>query len=232
LRNEGYPVDKIAADLTGATVLGREVKLEPVAERLNAKLDNATRDTLIRNTASTLPAHSLGLTMIKFGVEMAMQEVFKNLAQMNQEFDAKIAEGVSKKEAMKNYAFKVFAMAYEGAESIGYENVNDTITATQKIADAILKEVSPCSLDKTGLKEFTDGYALKHFDEMLEAVKPTVNAGVQAKLEGAFKEWKVEDVNKHEKVFNDDNPFLENNVNKSAQIVEQPQIKAISLDKR
>ena len=36
----------------------------------------------------------------------------------------------------------------------------------------------------------------------------------------------------HEPVFNDDNPFVESNVNKSAPVKQQPQINAFNLDKK
>ena len=232
LREKGYPVDKISAEITGKTVLGKEIKIEPVAEKLGKKLSIQTKQEFVLKTVHTLPSHSLGSTMIKFGVEMATSNIFKNLEQMNKEFDTQISTGgISKKEVMANYACKVFTMAFEGAESIGYENIKDTIIATQKIADAVLKEFSPCSLEETGLKEFANGYAVKNFDKILEELKSTVRPELQDKLERGFQELNANAPIEREPAFGKEPPFVESGAHKSAPVHQPPQISAPKLDK-
>ena len=274
LRQKGYPVDKIAADITGKTVLGLEVEIrDKVVENqpeernnqanveesehiensnLDLKEDELNKEkvqeknlaTQLKEKAGvheryrfseqispTLPQPTVGdIEMVKIVVENFVGEVMKEFDAFNEKFEKQMKAG-KKETAMAEYALNVFSIALVSTQQIEFDGAKESIITAQKVTDAFLKQFSPCSMDES-LQKYADNYAIKNSDKIIDSLKVKVEPFLQNKLDEGFKDVREELFpQERTQVFGEDNPFVENNVNKSASISQPPQINAPSLDK-
>jgi hypothetical protein len=274
LREKGYPVDKIAADITGKTVLGLEVGIrDKVVENqpeernnqanveesehiensnLDLKEDELNKEkvqeknlaTQLKEKAGvheryrfseqispTLPQPTVGdVEMVKIGVENFVGEVMKEFDEFNEKFEAQMKAG-KKETAMAEYALKVFSIALVSTQQIEFDGAKESIITAQKVTDAFLKQFSPCSMDES-LQKFADNYAIKNSDKIIDSLKAKVEPFLQNKLDEGFKDVRAELFpQERTRVFGEDNPFVENNVNQSVPVQQQPKINAPNLDK-
>lgn len=136
LRTEGYPVDKIAADLTGKTVLGvevvakkteqepqpKEVKnvqtevkplMEPIADKTSALVTNdSIKGKVIDTLKEKMPMDSSGDFMFGFTVQSTGNKfITEKIQPTNEDFDKGVANGNDPKKEMGHVVRKIFVDA-------------------------------------------------------------------------------------------------------------------------
>ena len=136
LREKGYPVDKIAADLTGKTVLGKdlvakktaqepqpkevknvqtEVKplMEPIADKTSALVaNNSIKGKVIDTLKEKMPMDSSGDFMFGFTVQSTGNKFITDKIQpTNEDFDKGVAKGNDPKKEMGHVVRKIFVDA-------------------------------------------------------------------------------------------------------------------------
>jgi hypothetical protein len=231
-----FNVKKISETLTGKTVFGKDVKVkekakesleqskieavkvEPVAESINYKFQYLNlKKEFTNQLLHQLPENGKADMVKEAFINLMVSAYFLDgVKEVNQKFDEGLAMGNDPKMEMKNVVKGIFQCAVKAAK--GYDNRSsehelNVIRVMTKVATNML---TAASLYPEELGEVVDGY-----------IEETIT---EYKEKGAVVK-EVKQDNSQEKVFTDNNPFPENNVNKSAQIVEQPQINAPSLDK-
>lgn len=168
-------------------------KMAPVSETLKEKMVPKTymdlKKMFNKRDPDFLPFPSSHF--LNHMVEMTLEAVIEDLPEANKEFDEQITANVTPQEAMETYALRIFSVAFTGTDAGAYDNLTDRIVATQKMTDEILKAYSPCALDPEGLKEFTNAYAVKHSDQIVEAMKDKVYPREKELVESAFNDAKA-----------------------------------------
>jgi hypothetical protein len=248
LREKGYPVDKISADLTGKTVLGLEVEKEqpteskenPVKQAFQPinfepcakKIGNAYPETskkVIKEILEKLPVtNKYGGLFREQTLEVMFVQVFNRFNELNEQFDKDMLTG-----NQKDTVAKLVRESFKVAQSV-------SVMAT-----------SGCDVDKVDAcamiaKLFIDNFtAVSIYPELGDVVNEYIkdNTALYREIESKGLSYGKEIDNyavdyvpseeyRKEHVFNGkDNPFVEGNANKSAPIPQQPQINAPSLDK-
>lgn len=251
LREKGYPVDKIAAEITGKTVLGLEVEkeqskapaeskenpvkqafqpinFEPCAKKIgNAYLETSKK--VIKEILEKLPVTNKygGLFREQTLEVMIAGQAFNKFNELNEQFDKDMQNGNQKDAIVKlvRESFKV-AQAVSVMATSGCDV--DKIDACAMIAKLFIDNFTAVStypeLDGIVNEYMKDNIALYNEIETkgLSYGKEIDNYAVDyVPSEEYFKE----------PAFGEENPFVESNVNKSAPVHQQPQINAPSLDK-
>ena len=250
LREKGYSVDKISADLTGKTVLGLEAEsrdkaretqaIEPVVGVLVGKVKtiiaqpNLKKD-FIDEVIEALPKNNTVDANMQKAIFTGMLEssFIDKIQQFNQKFDE---QEVKTEEHIKAGAKEVFKKAYTAAQSLGYSQPIERLMVAQLLTDKIMKNFSPVALESETYAQFANGYVLKNANELLNDVE-----AIHAESEDMFKDNAREiTFQKAEKAYDDMTrermEIIEanNSVNEKVapQVHQNPQINAHSIDKK
>ena len=250
LREKGYSVDKISADLTGKTVLGLEVEsrdkaretqaIEPVVGVLVGKVKtiiaqpNLKKDFIDEVIESLPKNNTVDANMQKAIFTGILESSFINkIQQFNQKFDE---QEVKTEEHIKAGAKEVFKKAYTAAQALGYSQPIERLTVAQLLTDKIMKNFSPVALESETYAQFANGYVLKHANELLNDVE-----AIHAESEDMFKDNAREiTFQKAGKAYGDmtrermEIIDANNSVNEqmAPQVHQNPQINARSIDKK
>ena len=250
LREKGYSVDKISADLTGKTVLGLEVEsaakasetqaIEPVAGivvgKVKAMLTNPDFKKDFANEAiEALPKNNTVDANMQKAIFTGMLEssFIDKIQQSNQKFDA---QEVKTEEHIIAGAKEVFKKAYTAAQALGYGQPIERLTVAQLLTDKIMQKCSPVALEPETYAQFANGYVLKHANELLNDVE-----AIHAEKEDELKENAREiTFQKAGKAYDDMNRKKLEIIDVNAPVNEQvvppvqsaPSINALSIDKK
>lgn len=250
LREKGYSVDKISADLTGKTVLGLEVEsrdkaretqaIEPVVGVLVGKVKTIIaqpdfKKDFANEVIEALPKNNaLDANMQKAIFTGMLESSFiDKIQQFNQKFDE---QEVKTEEHIKAGAKEVFKKAYTAAQALGYSQPIERLTVAQLLTDKIMKNFSPVALESETYAQFANGYVLKNANELLNDVE-----AIHAESEDMFKDNAREiTFQKAEKAYDDmtrekvEIIDANNSVNEQVapQVHQNPQINALSIDKK
>lgn len=250
LREKGYSVDKISADLTGKTVLGLEVEsrdkaretqaIEPVVGVLVGKVKTIIaqpdfKKDFVNEVIEALPKNNTVDANMQKAIFTGMLEssFIDKIQQFNQKFDE---QEVKTEEHIKAGAKEVFKKAYTAAQALGYSQPIERLTVAQLLTDKIMKNFSPVALESETYAQFANGYVLKNANELLNDVE-----AIHAESEDMFKDNAREiTFQKAEKAYDDmtrekvEIIDANNSVNEQVapQVHQNPQINALSIDKK
>lgn len=181
LRTEGYPVDKIAEELTSKTVLGVELSTEKkaesdarkeekdlreknsVAEKVTAiRSEPQFKETFVNDMLDALPNAETDRGLKKALLMSTLEGSFLNVIQQhNKDFSAASGDAT---EYVISGAKEILKKAYVLASGLGYKNPVERLVAAQTMMDQVMKKLSPAAFDAEKYGEFANGYALKNPD--------------------------------------------------------------------
>lgn len=248
LREKGYPVDKISADLTGKTVLGLEVEkvkapaepevnpakqefqpinFEPCAE----KISNAYPETskkVIKEILEKLPVtNKHGGLFREQTLEAMFVQVGNRFNELNKQFDKDMPTGNQKDAIAKlvrgsfMIAQSVSVMATSGCDV-------DKIDACAMIAKMFIDNFTAVSTYPE-----LDGIVNEYMKNNIALYNEIETKGLSygREIDNYAVDYVPSEEYMKEQVFdNKNNPFIEQSVNQSAPVQQQPQINAPSLD--
>lgn len=178
-----------------------------LAKMLSDKLTAQFKKNFSFEIVNHLPKNAIISTkMGQCAVEANMDQVYDAIKTANSAYIQQTNAGTSAQEAMENYTFHVYRQVFEFIGDLGYATMQDKIIATQMFTDKILEEISPCSLDES-LREFTNGYVVKHSDKFLEKLKTMVAENDYTNWENAFNE-----INSPRELIGMKNPIADDNI--------------------
>ena len=251
LREKGYPVDKIAAEITGKTVLGLEVEKEqskaPAESKVNPvkkafqpinfepcakKIGNAYLETskkVIKEILEKLPVTNKygGLFREQTLEVMVAGQAFNKFNELNEQFDKDMQTGNQKDAIVKlvRESFKV-AQAVSVMATSGCD-VNK-VDACAMIAKMFIDNFTAVSIYPE-----LGGVVNEYMKDNIALYKEIDTKGLSygKEIDNYAVDYVPSEEYFKEPAFGEDNPFVESNVNKSAPIQQPPQINAPSLEK-
>jgi hypothetical protein len=250
LREKGYPVDKISAELTGKTVLGLEVEkeqpkapaeskenpvkqafqpinFEPCAKKIgNAYLETSKK--VVKEILDKLPVtNKYGGLFREQTLEAMFVQVGNRFNELNEQFDKDMQTGNQKDAIVKlvRESFKVAqgvsVMATSGCEV-------DKIDACAMIAKLFIDNFNAVST-YTELDGIVNEYMKNNIALYKEIDTKRLSYGRE--IDNYAVDYVPSEEYFKEPAFGKDNPFVESNVNQSAPVQQQPQISVPKLDK-
>ena len=251
LRNEGYPVDKISAEITGKTVLGLEVEKEQPKATAESKVNPVkqafqpinfepcakqigdaypeTSKKVIKEILEKLPVtNKYGGLFREQTLEAMFVQVGNRFNELNEQFDKDMQSGNQKDAIAKlvrgsfMVAQAVSVMATSGCDV-------DKIDACAMIAKLFIDNFTAVSiypeLGNVVNEYMKDNVALyKEID--------TKGLSYGSAIDNYAVDYVPSEEYFKEPAFDEANPFVESNVNKSAPVHQQPQINAPTLNNK
>ena len=248
LREKGYPVDKISAEITGKTVLGLEVEKEkaPAESKVNPakqafqpikfepcaeKISNAYPETskkVIKEILEKLPVtNKYGGLFREQTLEAMFVQVGNRFNELNEQFDKDMPTGNQKDAVAKlvrgsfMVAQSVSVMATSGCDV-------DKIDACAMIAKMFIDNFTAVSIYPE-----LGGIVNEYMKDNIALYKEIDTKGLSygQEIDNYAVDYVPSEEYFKEPAFGEGNPFVESNVNKSAPVQQQPQIKAPSIEK-
>ena len=147
-------------------------EISNVAEKLQPVADNAeTKEKLVGDIVKKLPAGKNTILLKSILKNVAVKSLMDTAQEANHEFDECVAAGLDKNKMMENTVHKVFAKAYSLTDSLGYYDMGDKLAAAQAMTDALMKNLSPATLEPEAYANFANGYVFNNpgkFDDVTE----------------------------------------------------------------
>ena len=245
LRTEGYPVDKIAADLTGKTVLGKdliakkteqepqpqevknvktEVKplMEPIADKTSALVaNNSIKGKVIDTLKEKMPMDSSGDFMFGFTVQSTGNKFISDKVQpINEDFDKGIAKGNDPKKEMGHVVRKIFVDSMKTmGRMTSYTDPKVKIEAMKIFTQEVAMNFTAAAINPE-LGNVVDSYVelnANRYEKIVSEGKDFFDEmeTFEQKLERGL----ISEEEPVEQVFGgDNNPFVENDGPKSPQV--------------
>ena len=249
LREKGYPVDKISADLTGKTVLGLEVETEqpkaPAESKVNPvkqafqpinfepcaeKIGNAYPETskkVIKEILKKLPVtNKYGGLFREQTLETMFVQVGNRFNELNEQFDKDMPTG-NQKDAVAKLVRGSFMVA-QSVSVMATSGCNvDKIDACAMIAKMFIDNFTAVSIYPE-----LDGIVNEYMKNNIALYNEIDTKGLSygKEIDNYAVDYVPSEEYFKEPAFGKDNPFVESNVNQSAPISQPPQINAPSLD--
>ena len=236
-----FNVDKISSELTGKTVLGKEVKakekakeapkaktvkIEPVLVPLNHKRNDVWfKGEFAKKCFRQIPEKAQK-TVNELMIRYTMAPVlFERMDIFNDKFDEGIKNGNDPKVEMERIITSIFKVATHVTERYAEDLSNELkLETTKAITKEMVNTLTAAAIYPNELGGFVDEYIeqnAQQYKEIADNFWKEVNR---------IREKELND--NQEPAFGNDHPFSENNVNKSAPVNQQPQINEISLNKQ
>jgi hypothetical protein len=212
--------------------------IQPVATQIS---EMATEEFML-GVAEKLNAELPANRMIKFAriveYKSGLTEVYKAINELNENFDQAVANGADPKKEMAKVVHGVFKttekLFKETEKSFSGQGIATGLDKMEELkiaAQIIIDNLTAAAIYPNELSDVVNTYMEQNLAIYEEIVGKDKVYGEEI---GNYKKMLEEDVlsdNDHERVFGDDNPFVESNANKSAPVQQQSQINAPSLDK-
>ena len=250
LREKGYPVDKISADLTGKTVLGLEVETEqpkaPAESKVNpvkqafqpikvepcaTKIGNAYPETskkVIKEILEKLPVtDKFGGLFREQTLETMFIQVGNRFNELNEQFDKDMQTG-NQKDAVAKLVRGGFMVA-QSVSVMATSGCNvDKIDACAMIAKMFIDNFTAVSIYPE-----LGGIVNEYMKDNIALYKEIDTKGLSygKEIDNYAVDYVPSEEYFKEPAFGKDNPFVESNVNQSAPVQQQPQISVPKLDK-
>ena len=236
-----FNVDKISSELTGKTVLGKEVKtkekakeapkaktvkIEPVLIPLNHKRNDVWfKGEFAKKCFRQIPEKAQK-TVNELMIRYTMAPVlFERMDIFNDKFDEGIKNGNDPKVEMERIITSIFKVATHVTERYAEDLSNELkLETTKAITKEMVNTLTAAAIYPNELGGFVDEYIeqnAQQYKEIADNFWKEVNRIREKELN-----------NSQEPAFGNDHPFSENNVNKSAPVNQQPQINEIILNKQ
>ncbi len=221
-----YKVAEKTAALTSKTVLGEKVKnanqkaaatIEPVMAKLNHKRNDITfKGEFAKKCFQAIPENAKGViseTMLRFTLAPSL---FERMDILNQKFDEGIENGNEPKVEMERIVASIFKKTTQVTEAFA-QNLSPEakLASTKAITKVMVDTLTAASIYPNELGGFVDEYIeqnAQHHQEIASDFWKEVNRqkGEDLKVDS-------------EPVFGkDNNPFVDNNANKSMPVTQQP----------
>ena len=250
LREKGYPVDKISADLTGKTVLGLEVEKEqpkaPAESKVNPvkqafrpmkvepsaeKMRNAYPETskkVIKEIIDKLPVtNKFGGLFREQTLEAMFAQVGNRFNELNEQFDKDMPTG-NQKDAIAKLVRGSFMVA-QSVSVMATSGCNvDKIDACAMIAKMFIDNFTAVSIYPE-----LDGIVNEYMKDNIALYKEIDTKGLSygKEIDNYAVDYVPSEEYFKEPAFGENNPFVESNANQSAPVQQQPQISVPKLDK-
>ena len=268
LTEKGYNLDRIASNLTEKTVFGKDVNaktetmrtqdkkaqktkedpvenlvkpkaIQPVASQISEKVSDEFMSELALKLHEEMPANNLAIVVRTCQYLAVLTQGFETINQLNENFDAAVANGGDPMKEMAKVVHgvfkatdKYFTEAEKAITGQVIETSLDKMEGLKIAAQVIIDNLTAAAIYPNELSDAVSAY----MEQNLAIYEEIATAGKEYADEiGNYQKMLEEDAvagDDYEPVFNDDNPFVESNVNKSAPVNQQPQINAFSLDKK
>ena len=257
LREKGYPVDRIAADLTGKTVLGKdlvakkteqepqpkevknvktEVKplMEPIADKTSALVaNNSIKGKVIDTLKEKMPIDSTGDFMFGFTVQsMGNKFITDKIQPTNEDFDKGVAKGNDPKKEMGHVVRKIFVDSMKTmGRMTSYTDPKVKIEAMKIFTQEVAMNFTAAAINPE-LGNVVDSYVelnANRYEKIVSEGKDFFDEmeAFEQKLERGL----ISEEEPVEKVFGENNnPFVENDGPKSPQISNESQQSTLTFN--
>ena len=249
LRDKGYPVDKIAADLTGKTVLGKDViakkteqepqpkevknvktevkpLMEPIADKTAALVTNASiKGKVIDTLKEKMPVDSTGEFMFGSTVQsMGNKFITDKIQPMNEDFDRGVAKGNDPKKEMGHVVRKIFVDSMKTmGRMTSYTDSKEKIAAMKIFTREVAMNFTAAAINPE-LGNVVDSYVelnANRYEKIVSEGKDFFDE--MEAFEDKLNHGLISEEEPVEQVFSgDNNPFVENGGPVSPQVSPQP----------
>lgn len=241
-----YNVDAKVADLTGKTVFGKTVaeekaktqeepakklskpaKIKPCAKKISDKYyDSELSGRVVNELLTKIPIPGAEDYRRKVLETMVVNPAFKDINNLNAQFDQDIKNG-NQKDAVAKLVRGVFKVADRHNSLIRSGSGVDKFDAIAIIAQTFIDNLTAVSIYPQ-LRGDANEYIKNNNALYKEIVEE--DYVYSEKIDDYAVDYVPSVKESHERVFGEENPFIENVGNKSPQISEPSQISAPSLD--
>ena len=258
LTEKGYSLDRMAENLTQKTVFGKDVNakaetremqveqpqasnvktqanekaIQPVASQISEKASSEFMNELAAKLHEELPGNNMAKIVRIWQYQSALTKSFEIINQLNENFDAAVANGGDPMKEMAKVVHGVFKETVKAFSGYMIETGVDKMEGLKIAAELITNQLTAAAIYPNELGNAVNGYIERNLAIYEDIVTSDKEYGEAIEDYKQMLEGDAVAGDDHEPVFNDDNPFVESNVNKSAPVKQQPQINAFSLDKK
>ncbi len=264
LTEKGYSLDRMAENLTQKTVFGKDVNakaetremqveqpqasnvktqanekaIQPVASQISEKANSEFMNDLAAKLHEELPGNNMAKIVRIWQYQAALTKSFEIINQLNENFDAAVANGGDPMKEMAKVVHgvfkatdKFFTEAEKAISGQVIETSLDKMEGLKIAAQVIIDNLTAAAIYPNELSDAVNLYMEKN----LAIYEEIATAGKEYADEiGNYQKMLEEDEvsgEYGEPVFGENNPFVENNVSKSAPVEQQPQHNVLTRDK-
>jgi hypothetical protein len=250
LKRATFDVQKARKELTGKTVMGKEVKVEkkektvavktspdkskkapekiaPVSSRVEAKKqDFSHEDSLAKDLYDTLPSNGLPEANVKYSIEkVIVPRMLKTAKEVNESFDEKIASGKDPKKAFEVVVRSVFAESVNNSTIyVGFGSAMNKMDVAPIIAKGIIQNFTAAAFYPNELGQLVDTY----IQQNIELYNKCVESGDDFRDTVDALNSEMQNDNR-EKVFNNGELFNDGYDKKSDRVDNSKELDAPSL---
>ena len=206
----------------------KEPQMDPVAKQLDETLKKVDAYAMGQELHGKLPANGQMDILRTMGFQTLWKTASKNIGQINADFDSAIATGADPKAEMDHVVRKLFVDAFKAVKAWGdYSQMEDKIEATKIVAKTMLERHTALALHSDKLGDAVNGYVEQYTNTMKELSKQNkdfISAMEEVefnRINGVSNNGGSHTDNK-EKVFNEENPFVENGGEIAPQVSQEP----------
>ena len=261
LTSKGYLLDGITRTLTEKTVFGKDVNAKTETMRTQDKKAQKTKEDPVKNLVKPkaiqpvagqiiemansefindlaaklneeLPGNNMPHTVRIWQYQLELGKILETINELNENFDKAVENGADPKKEMAKVVHGVFKETVKAFSGYMIETGVDKMEGLKIAAELITNQLTAAAIYPNELGNAVNDYIERNLAIYEEIVTSDKEYGEAIEDYKQMLEGDAVAGDDHEPVFNDDNPFVESNVNKSAPVKQQPQINAFSLDKK
>ena len=260
LTEKGYNLDRIASNLTEKTVFGKDVNAKTETMRTQDKKAQKTKEDPVKNLVKPkaiqpvagqiyemansefindlaakfneeLPGNNMPHSVRIWQYQVELGKILETINELNENFDKAVENGADPKKEMAKVVHGVFKETVKAFSGYMIETGVDKMEGLKIAAELITNQLTAAAIYPNELGNAVNDYIERNLAIYEEIVTNNKEYGEAIEDYKQMLEGDAVAGDDHEPVFNDDNPFVESNVNKSAPVQQQPQISVPKLDK-
>ena len=212
--------------------LAKTVAFKPVADKISEIANEDFLGQIAKKLYEELPGNGKSQTVRIWEYKMVLTAFCDEINGLNKAFDEAVANGGDPKKEMAKVVHGVFKGTEEVFSKYMTETGLDKMEGLKIAAEIITSSLTAAAIYPNELSEAVNTYIEQNVAIYEEIVTNGKEYGEEI---GNYKKMLEEDVlleDGYEPAFDENNPFVENDVAKSAPIVEQPKINVPSIDKK
>ena len=260
LTEKGYLLDGITRTLTEKTVFGKDVNAKTETMRTQDKKAQKTKEDPVKNLVKPkaiqpvagqiyemansefindlaakfneeLPGNNMPHAVRIWQYQSELGKILKTINELNENFDKAVENGADPKKEMAKVVHGVFKETVKAFSGHMIETGVDKMEGLKIAAELITNQLTAAAIYPNELGNAVNDYIERNLAIYEEIVTNDKEYGEAIEDYKQMLEGDAVAGDDHEPVFNNDNPFVESNVNKSAPVQQQPQISVPKLDK-
>ena len=260
LTEKGYLLDGITRTLTEKTVFGKDVNaktetmgtqdkkaqktkedpvenlvkpkaIQPVAGQIIEMANSEFINDLAAKFNEELPGNNMPHSVRIWQYQVELGKILGTINELNENFDKAVENGADPKKEMAKVVHGVFKETVKAFSGYMIETGVDKMEGLKIAAELITNQLTAAAIYPNELGNAVNEYIERNLAIYEEIVTNDKEYGEAIEDYKQMLEGDAVAGDDHEPVFNDDNPFVESNVNKSAPVQQQPQISVPKLDK-